>query len=174
MNKLLKRVVALAVATVAVFSFSGCGMKPATVPEENKAVISKFESKTGIDGICKTLFDKEYVEDSCVITNAELIGATKGYRLTAKAVNGSNFNIEIYQYDTANMNDTGKAVVESIKKNSSFDLFGKSVPYCYMSATDQYMFIYPDPKSVSTKADDEDNQKRLKEIKGIVNNAEVK
>ncbi len=173
MKKLLTKIVALTVVAVAVISFSGCGMQPATVPEENKATISKLESKSGLDGICKALLEKDYVEDSCVITNAELIGAAKGYRLTGKPVNGSSFNIEIYQYDTANINDRGKTVISSVKENSSFDLFGKAVPYCYMSANDEYLLIYPDAKSVSNKADDEENKKRLEEVQDIVNKAET-
>lgn len=174
MKKMLIKVIALAISAVVVLSFSGCGgMKPATVPEDNKAVISKLESKSGLDGICKTMLEKEYIEDNCVITNAELIGAIKGYRLTGKAVNGSKFDIEIYQYDATKSNDRSKAVIASVKENKSFELFGKVVPYCYMSANDEFLLIYPDAKSVSDKADDEPNKKRLGEVKDILNKAET-
>lgn len=40
--------------------------------------------------------------------------------------------MEIYQYDDIN-SETAKGVVDSVKDNGSFDLFGRTVSYCYMS-----------------------------------------
>lgn len=170
MSKFLKKVIALIIVVVSIISFTGCGMQTATVPEDNKTKISKFKSSDGIEGICKALLKKEYIPDDCVKTKAELIGAKEGYRIDNVSVNGSKFSMEIYQYDDIN-SETAKGVVDSVKDNGSFDLFGRTVSYCYMSKNDKYLLIYPDEKSTTGKADDEDNAKRKDEVLKIVNSA---
>ena len=168
MIKFLKKITALFITMVAIISFTGCGMQTASVPEDNKTKISELKNSDGVEGICKDLLKKEYVPDDCVKTNAELIGAKDGYRIDNVSVNGSTFSMEIYQYDDTNI-ETAKGVVDSVKNNGSFDLFGRTVSYCYMSKNDKYLLIYPDEKSTTGKADDEDNAKRKDEVLKIIN-----
>lgn len=172
MRKYTKQLLALTLAVVAVISFTGCGMRTATVPEEDKVKVSEMaKDATGVEAICKALKEKEYVSDDCIKTNAELIGAKTGYRFDGVSVNGSKFSLEIYEYaDTES--DTAKKVIDSVKANNSFELFGKTVPYCYMSDNGKYLLIYPDAKSVSDKADDNDNVKRKEEVMNIINSVE--
>ena len=42
------------------------------------------------------------------------------------------------------MNDTAKAVLESVKANGSFDLIGQTVTGAYISNSGKYLMIYVD------------------------------
>ena len=169
MKKHIRKLVIIAIAVITLISVGGCGIKPATIPEENKVKVSEIENtKSGIGAICKALKDKEYVSDDCVQTNAALIGANEGYRFDSVKFNSSVFSLEIYEFsDTSS--DTAKKCIDEVKKNNSFTLFGKTVEYCYMSDNGKYLLIYPDPKTKSDKADDKAHVERLDEIKKIIN-----
>lgn len=169
MKKHIKKFVVIAIAVITVISAAGCGIKPASIPEENKVKVSEMKNtKNGIGAICKSLKDKEYVSDDCVQINAALIGANEGYRFDGVKFNSSSFSLEIYEFsDTSS--DTAKKCIDEVKKNNSFTLFGKTVNYCYMSDNGKYLLIYPDPKSTSDKADDKAHVERLDEIKKLIN-----
>lgn len=172
MKKHFFKVVAVVMAIIAVTSVTGCGMKPATVPEENKVKISEFDAKaTGAQAICKTLKKKEYIKnDNCVKTDFKIIGASDGYRMDGVEVNGSKFSIEIYEFaDTTS--DPAKTITDSVKKNGSFSLFGREVSNAYMSKNGKYLLIYADPRSVSEKDDDKENVERKNEVLKVVNSA---
>ncbi|MEE0264664.1 MAG: hypothetical protein UD936_03465 [Acutalibacteraceae bacterium] len=172
MKKRLLKIAAIIMAIIAVTSVTGCGMQPATVPTENKVKISEFEAKaTGAKAICKTLKKKEFItDDNCIKTNADLIGASEGYRMDKVRVNGSEFSVEIYEFkDTTN--EQAKKVTESVKKDGYFTLFGKKVSYAYMSENGKYLLIYPDEKSVSDKNEDKENVERKNEVLKVVNSA---
>ncbi len=172
MKKHIFKVIAVVMAIIAVASVTGCGMQPATVPEDNKVKISEFDAKaTGVQAILKTLKEKEYItEDSCVKTSADLIGASDGYRMDNVKVNSSKFSIEIYEF-TDTTTDRAKAVIDSVKKNGSFSLFGREVPYAYMSDNNKYLLIYADEKSVSDKDEDKENVEKLNEVLKVINSA---
>lgn len=174
MKNLLKKLTALTLAVVAVVSFAGCGMQTATVPNENKVKVSEFKGDSGVQKILKELLSKKYISEdnanNCVKTNAELIGAKEGYRVDKVEVNGSSFSLEVYQYDNTD-SDTAKNVIDSVKKNGTFDLFGRTVSYCYMSDNGKYLLIYPDPKSTTGKEDDSTNAKRKDDVMKVVNSA---
>lgn len=167
----MRKIVALCVSIVMIVLLAGCGMKVATIPEENKTTISEIaKGSDGINAICKKLNEKEYITDNCVcvITNASLIGAKTGYRFDKVSVNGSNFSVEIYEYDDTS-SETAKKVINSVKSNNEFEIFGRNVPYSYMSNNDKYLLIYPDNKSTSNKADDIKNKEALDEFLKIIN-----
>lgn len=172
MKKNFSKVIALVVAIIVTLSVTGCGMRPATVPSENNVKISEFGDKaTGVEAICKTLKEKEYIkDDKCVKTSSDLIGAKSGYRLDNVNVNGSKFSVEIYEFEDTK-SDIAKSVIDSVKKDGSFDLYGRKVSYAYMSSNDKYMLIYPDPKSVSDKEKDKENVTKRDEFLKIVNSA---
>lgn len=173
MKRKFSKVIALLIAIIAVLSVTGCGMQPATVPTENKVKISEFGDKaTGVEAICQTLKEKEYVpNDDCIKTSADLIGAKSGYRMEGINVNGSQFSVEVYEYDDTT-SDIAKNVINSVKENGSFDLFGRNVSYAYMSDNNKYLLIYPDEKSVSDEEKNSENVTRKDEFLKIINSAE--
>lgn len=169
MKKYAIKLCALILAAIAVISFTGCGMKTATIPEENKVKVSEMDDNAaGVEAICKKFVEKEYVSDDCIKTDASLIGAKSGYRFDNVAYNGSKFSLEIYEYEDINT-DIAKNVISSVKENGSFDLFGRTVSYCHMSDNDKYLLIYPDSKSTSGKGDDSESAKRLEEVLEVIN-----
>lgn len=172
MKKISTKVIALLVAIIAVLSITGCGMQPATVPEENKVKISEFGDKaTGVEAICKTLKEKEYIpNDECIKTSADLIGAKSGYRMEDVNVNGSKFSVEIYEYEDTT-SDIAKNVISSVKENGTFDLYGRTVSYAYMSDNDKYLLIYPDEKSVSDEEKNSENVTRKNDFLEVINSA---
>ena len=174
MKKYAIKLCALIFAAIAVISFTGCGMKTATIPEDNKVKVSKMDKNaTGVEAICKKFVEKEYVSDDCIKTDAKLIGAKSGYRFDNVAYNGSKFSLEIYEYEDTSTDieniEIAKNVISSVKENGSFDLFGRKVSYCYMSDNDKYLLIYPDSKSTSGKGDDVESAKRLEEVLEVIN-----
>ncbi len=173
MKKNIFRVVALLIAIITVFSITGCGMQPATVPSENRVKISEFGDKaTGVEAICKTLKEKEFIpkDDECIETNAKLIGAKKGYRIEGVTVHSSKFSVEIYEFEDTS-NELAKKVISSVKENGYFELFGRKVPYAYLSDNNKYLLIYPDEKSVSDKEKDAENVTRKDEFLKVINSA---
>lgn len=170
MKKNFSKVIALVVAIITVLSITGCGMRPATVPDESRVKISEFGDKvTGVEAICKALKEKEYVpNDDCIKTSADLIGAKSGYRMEGISVNGSKFSVEVYEYEDTN-SDIAKSVINSVKENGSFDLFGRTVSYAYMSDNNKYLLIYPDEKSVSDDEKDSENVTRKDEFLKVIN-----
>lgn len=169
MKKIAIKICAFVVIAITAISFTGCGMKTATIPEENKIKVSDIDkNSTGVEAICKKLVEKEYVSDNCIKTDASLIGAKAGYRFDNVAYNGSKFSLEIYEYEDTG-SELAKSIIAGVKENGSFQLFGRTVSYCYMSDNSKYLLIYPDPKSTSGKGDDEESAKRLEEVLKVVN-----
>lgn len=166
----MKRIVALCLSAVMIVMLVGCGMRPATIPEENRKTVSEVSSdKSELSAICKSLKEKEYISDAtlCVKINSELIGASIGYRFDKVKVNGSEFSPEIYFFkDTTSEN--AKNVLDSVKKNGSFDIYGRKVDYCYVSKNSKYLLIYPDPKSTSGKEEDKKNKETLDDFMKII------
>ncbi len=169
MKKVTRKLLAVSLTALAIVSLTGCGMRPASVPAENKVQVSKFENTSGgIQAVCKTLKDKEYVGDDCVEMYSVAIGAEKGYRFDNLKINGSVFSMEIYEFkDTENAQ--AKAVIDSVKKDESFEMYGRTVKYCHMSDNGKYLLIYPDAKSLSDKGDDVENVTRMKDVLEIIN-----
>ena len=169
MKKIMKKLLVVSIAVISVMSFAGCGMKPASVPSENKVKVSAFKNTSGgIGAICKKLKDNQYVSDDCVKMMAGLIGAESGYRFDNVKVNGSVFSVEIYEFKNTD-SDEAKSVIDSVTKDGAFEMFGRNVPYCYLSDNGKYLLVYPDAKSVSEKGDDIENAERLKKVLEVVN-----
>lgn len=70
---------------------------------------------------------------------AELIGAAKGYRYTKDAV-----TVELYAYNTKELNSTAEEVTESVKSKGSFNLYEQEIT-AYLSDNSRYLMIYTDP-----------------------------
>lgn len=172
MKKNISKVVALLIAIITVLSVTGCGMQPATVPSENRVKISEFGDKaTGVEAICKTLLEKEFVpKDECIKTSAELIGAKKGYRIEGITVHSSRFSIEIYEFEDTT-SELAQKTISSVKEKGSFDLFGRTVSHAYLSDNNKYLLIYPDEKSLSDKEKDAENVTRKDEVLKVINSA---
>lgn len=178
----MKKFIALCLVVIAMFSFAGCaaGTIPA-VPDSSKVKLSDIKDEKNLSGdakefrstdlynMCAELNKGGHVSDEFVLTNAEIIGAVTGCRFSEN-VNGSAINIEIYQFDEKNLNDTAKKIVDSVKKDGNFGIFDKTVYNASMSESGKYMIIYTDSKTEGDSPADE-NVERKENVMKIFNNA---
>lgn len=176
----MKKFIALCLVVIAMFSFAGCaaGTIP-TVPESSKVKLSDIKDEKKAEGdakafrssdlynMCVQLNKDGHVSDEFVLTNAKIIGAVTGCRFSEN-VNSSPVNIEIYQFDEKNLNESGKKVTDSVKKDGSFQIFDKTVYNVTMSKNGKYMIIYTDSKTEGDNPADE-NVKRKENVMKIFN-----
>ena len=94
----------------------------------------------------------------------------KSLALEGVTVHSSKFSVEIYEFEDTS-NELAKKVISSVKENGYFELFGRKVPYAYLSDNNKYLLIYPDEKSVSDKEKDAENVTRKDEFLKVINSA---
>ncbi len=86
--------------------------------------------------------------------DSALIGAEKG-RKYATTYNGKNITVELYSYDTANLNDTAKSIIESVKNDGTFTILEFSPVKAYLSDNGKYLMVYSDASIDESKTDDD-------------------
>lgn len=152
---------ALAGAVLMALSFSACAVDmsdtsavSSTSSESSEAeatpepVISVDESKyeDNLDGLADYMKKKEYISGDATETLAAVIGAEKGVKYTGSYEGNNNITMELYEYDTASLNDTAKEVLEAVKKDGKFDMMGTMVD-AVISDSGKYLMIYKDSAS---------------------------
>lgn len=149
-----KRFAVVALILMLVLVVTGCARpQQAEIPAENVVSAEKLKEEAGLDGMAKKLYDQESIASSGVITDAEVIGAQKGYRFTDSA--NSDVTIEVYEFNLEKLSETGKATVDSVndKEKGYFTIFGQEVP-AQMSKNGKYMLVYTDPKLQGDNTDE--------------------
>lgn len=122
---------------------------------ERKVDAAKYEDS--LTGLVSYLGACGYVQGNGTKTEFQLIGAKSGYRYTGYVEKKETVTAEFYAYDPSNLNDTAKKVLDSVKQNGSFTLFGKVVP-AVLSDSGKYLMIYQDTSSADA------NTTRKKEV----------
>ncbi|MCH4238656.1 MAG: hypothetical protein LKF71_00020 [Oscillospiraceae bacterium] len=84
-----------------------------------------------------------YVEGGGLQLEYQLIGAKNGYRYSTSVNHKATITVEFYEYDKANLNDTAKKTLDSVKQNGYFTLFNKNVN-ASLSDNGKYLMIYKD------------------------------
>lgn len=165
----MKKIIsALLMASVIAISAAGCGYNDALeqASKANQQTTSASQSaseqtskeaekvyKDSFDGLCSYMQDKGYYTDKAVKTemDASFIGAKQGIKYSIS----NNLAIELYEYDTAKLNDTAKEIVNEVKESNSFTIIeGYPVNAAYLSNNGKYLMIYNDTKI------DKDNPKK--------------
>ena len=73
-------------------------------------------------------------------TRGDMIGAQKkGYRYITQTV-----QVEFYAFDLDTLNDEAKKVIESVKKDGTFQIMDQTVENAYLSDSGKYLMIYTD------------------------------
>ena len=154
MNKRIAAV--LLSAVICMGSLTACGMggevSSAVSGTESgsasSALTPKAESEVAdsLDGLAEFMLTNGYVSGEKAEMKGDFIGAKEtGYKYLFSAAGGtSNVRVELYEYDPENLNDTAKAVLESVKANGSFDLIGQTVTGAYISNSGKYLMLYVD------------------------------
>lgn len=163
----MKKAIAVCLLFILVFSFTGCaGGRTVSVPEDRVIKIEEMKKADNtVDGLCKQLRNKEFISEGAIVTDAEMIGAVKGYRLTDDKDN--TVAIELYEFDLKDTPEKGKETIASVKKDGKFDILEIPVK-AQLSENGKYMLIYNDPKTEGDKPD-EDRVKRKNDFLKIFN-----
>lgn len=174
----MKKIIsALLMASVIAISAAGCGYNDALeqASKANQQTTSASQSaseqtskeaekvyKDSFDGLCSYMQDKGYYTDKAVKTemDASFIGAKQGVKYSIS----NNLAIELYEYDTAKLNDTAKEIVKEVKDSNSFTIIeGYPVNAAYLSDNGKYLMIYNDTKIDKNKPDKNSNEYKARE-----------
>lgn len=174
----MKKIIsALLMASVIAISAAGCGYNDALeqASKANQQTTSASQSaseqtskeaekvyKDSFDGLCSYMQDKGYYTDKAVKTemDASFIGAKQGVKYSIS----NNLAIELYEYDTAKLNDTAKEIVKEVKDSNSFTIIeGYPVNAAYLSDNGKYLMIYNDTKIDKNKPDKNSNEYKVRE-----------
>lgn len=154
-------------ATTQATEATGSAATPSEVEEKN------FEDN--LNGLSNYFANKGYIttkdgkidESTVTVMDASLIGAKEGKKY-ATAYGGKAVTIELYEYDVSNvnnLNDTAKAVIESVKNNGEFTILDLPSVKAYLSNNGRYIMIYTDSSIDDAKPDKEsDNYKHREEV----------
>lgn len=171
MKKLLLTVIAFALS---VSLFTGCGVGdvggPGYQTSSQEAAASSQAAETAsranlepddydanLEGLCAYFEDKGYVNtDKKTEMYAEVIGAKAGYKYET-TVAGANYVVELYEFDTKNLNDQGSSTVEAVKADGFYMMVGTEIK-AMLSDNGKYMMSYGDA------SEEEENKARREEI----------
>lgn len=182
----MKRFIAaiLCVGLIAAVS-TGCAYKDA-LSKDNTATTQATEAagsatkdepkaadfKDNLEGLINYFTELEYLamkdgkldESTVTVMDASLIGAKEGKKFVT-AYGGKAVTIELYEYDVKNLNDTAKAVVESVKNSGEFTILDLPSVKANLSDNEKYLMIYADSSIDDAKPDKEsDNYKHREEV----------
>lgn len=183
----MKRFIAviLCVGLIAAIS-TGCAYKDALSKDKTAttqateatgsvATVDEIDAKNfsdNLQGLSEYFAKKEYIttkdgkidESTVTVMDASLIGAKEGKKY-ATSYGGKAVTIELYEYDVKNLNDTAKAVVESVKNSGEFTILDLPPVKAYLSNNGRYIMVYTDASIDDANPDKEsDNYKHREEV----------
>lgn len=134
-----------------------------TKPKEIKST----DYKNNLEGLSDYFVKKEYINnDKKNVTemDAASIGAQQGKKFSV-SYNGKNTSIELYEYDTAKLNDTANKILNEVKSNGTFSVFNLPAVPAYISDNGKFLMVYTDA-SISKDNPDKtaDNYKHREEV----------
>ena len=113
--------------------------------------------EANLDGLCKYFEDKGFVnKESKKDMYADVIGAKAGYKYEA-TINGGNYIIELYEFDTENLDSHGSSTVSAVKAEGHYTMLDNQIN-AMLSDNGKYMMSYGDV------SEDEANKQRKEEI----------
>jgi hypothetical protein len=146
----MKKLFILSMAAVIALTMTACGMNVGGTPSGSGSAASSQASKPTSDsyedslaGLEKYLADNSALSGNPSEMQAEFIGAKKGAKYQTSFNGNNNLTIELYEYDTASLNDTAKSVLDSVKKNGSFSIMNQQVS-AELSDSGKYLMVYKD------------------------------
>lgn len=163
----MKKLFILSMAAVIALTMSACGVNVGGTSSGSESTASSQASKPNPDsyedslaGLQKYLTDNSMLSGDATEMQAEFIGAKKGVRYQMSFNGKNNLTIELYEYDTDNLSDTAKNVLDSVKQNGSFSIMNQQVP-AELSDSGKYLMIYKDT------ATGEQNQAHQKDVSAL-------
>lgn len=162
----------LCVCCIAAFT-AGCGYTDALTSQQSstqETTVStddeaKSEAKDSdypdtFEGLCNYFTAKGYIPEETdsnkpVKMDYSLIGAKEGQKYTT-TFDGKTIIIELYVYDTKNLNDKANEIIDSVKKDGTFTILDLPSVDAYLSDNGKYLMIYTD-ESIDKENPDKDS-----------------
>lgn len=167
--KNIKKWLAAALIAALCLSMVGCAAQQTTTlekletsaaPAEGEEISAELKDPANYDddiqGLCKFMEDCKVTAGERVQMEYGVIGAVNGYKY-AYTYDGSNVQLEVYEFAQEGLSETAQSVIDSVKTNGSFVLLDNTIP-AKISANGRYMLIYTDEK-----AEKEDSNKAHKQ-----------
>jgi hypothetical protein len=168
----MKKLFILSMAAAIALTMTACGMNVGGTSSGSGSSASSQAAKPNsanyedsLAGLEKYLADNSAISGSPTEMQAEFIGAKKGAKYQMSVNGNNNLTIELYEYDTASLNNTAKTVQDDVKKNGSFTIMNQKVP-AELSISGKYLMVYKDTATGDqNKAHQKDVTTLFKEFK---------
>ena len=167
----MKKIIAAILGAVTVVSLAGCAgsgqslEKLSTESAPDADTIKASDYANNLEGLEKYLVALDYIPKKSEPTEmlSNVIGAKSGHRYNF-IVDNATVIVELYEYDTDNIGEEGKRVIDEVKKNGEFYVFGEDTKLdgneaypADLSDNGKYLLIYTDTSTdianVQRKAD---------------------
>lgn len=164
---------------------AGCGVSDAlnqtskteattqAATKDEAPVVKDTDFNDDFDGLCDYFVAMGYTvakagekldEKNVTEMDFSLVGAQAGKKF-ATTYNGKNISVELYSYDTANLNDTAKEIIDSVKNDGTFTILDLNPVKAYLSDNGKYMMVYSDASIDENKTDSDNYTHREQVIK---------
>ncbi len=154
----MKKIIAAILGAVTAVSLAGCRtagsqlekISTESAPDPDTVKVSDYADN--LEGLEKYLVDLDYIPQKSEATDmlASVIGAKSGHRYNF-IVNKSTVIAELYEYDTDDLGEEGRRVINEVKTNGEFYVFDKNVQLdentaykAELSGSGKYLLIYTD------------------------------
>lgn len=179
-KNIMKRILtAILCAGILAVTAAGCSYNDALYKDSNSSSqngegstqpttssVSDQKYSDNLDGLVDYFVAKQYIDnkDNSIKMDASAIGAAEGKKFAAK-YSGTNIIIELYRYDTKATNDTANKILNSVKADGTFSIYGLPSVTAYLSDNGNYLMIYTDASIDKTNPDKtKDNYKHRDQV----------
>ena len=157
-----------ALAAVLALSVSACSNNSGTETTNTLSASSMAQSEVPdtLDGLCRYMEGNGLIGGTPHDMLADLIGAKEG-RMYQFSFNDSPVQVELYEFDTENLNETAQKILQEVRENGKFTMTGIESSNAYLSDSGKYLMVYHD-----TNTDEEHTnqsiraQQMFKEFRG--------
>lgn len=153
---MVKKILWMLAGVLLLMGLSACGgvgqsLPALELPEDGQIQMNKMGRPDTLEGLCEYLADGLAFAGDPVEMSYKEIGAIAGvrYRFT---YNGSTVQVELYEFDLENLDEKGKACLDSVKETGKFTVLDNEVPAVLNG---KYLMIYTD----TSKKDENTAQK---------------
>lgn len=148
----MKKIVAILLALCFILMFAGCGVKgwqdggnDSSGSQTDESLVKTVDDKdyeNNLAGLAAYLKAAEVISGDATTMSAEMIGAVSGEKYSYD----KNTFVEIYEFDTENLNADAKEVLDSVKEKGYFVILGTEVN-ADISDNGKYIMVYTQEKA---------------------------
>ena len=159
-----------ALAAVLALSVSACSNNSGTETTNTLSASSMAQSEVPdtLDGLCRYMEGNGLIGGTPHDMLADLIGAKEG-RMYQFLFNDSSVQVELYEFDTENLNTEAQRILQEVRENGKFTIGETEIESsnAYLSDSGKYLMVYHD-----TNTDEEHTnqsiraQQMFKEFRG--------